>query len=232
MLSERSSVAQSRTPAVCASDRTDATARQDSTQAWTSTGSKRNTLVASRKPRISPRRQRRRIVSVDNPTSSPTSRAVRSPSVRVGPCSENPSSERPAVADPLGMGARCDLPCRDRVEPVRLVAGPPDRARRRCRRLWRVEGTQAPSEGPLTPWPRSRQTKVQPRTGPNGRDPFHADLDNEHMTLMLKRWRTWMSPAARRGRKVATLPTHAEWVASQRAQCLPEPTSQASASRP
>jgi hypothetical protein len=37
------------------------------------------------------------------------------------------------------------------------------------------------------------------------------------MKLMLKRWRTWLSPSARRGRKAMTT-THAEWVAKQRAQ--------------
>ncbi|HEY1316500.1 MAG TPA: hypothetical protein VGF10_04735 [Gaiella sp.] len=36
------------------------------------------------------------------------------------------------------------------------------------------------------------------------------------MSLMLKRWRSWISPAARRGRKAAE--THAEWVAQQREQ--------------
>jgi hypothetical protein len=36
------------------------------------------------------------------------------------------------------------------------------------------------------------------------------------MSLKLKRWRAWMSPAARQGRKAAT--THAEWVAKQRQQ--------------
>ncbi len=46
-----------------------------------------------------------------------------------------------AAIGQLGMVARCDLRDRDRVEPIRLVADPPDRARRRCRRSWRVEGT-------------------------------------------------------------------------------------------
>jgi hypothetical protein len=37
------------------------------------------------------------------------------------------------------------------------------------------------------------------------------------MKLLLKRWRIWLSPAARRGRKTATA-TYAEWVAKQRAE--------------
>lgn len=46
------------------------------------------------------------------------------------------------------------------------------------------------------------------------------DSDDERMSLLLRRWRTWMSPAARRGRKATT--THAEWVAKQRAALYAE----------
>jgi hypothetical protein len=41
------------------------------------------------------------------------------------------------------------------------------------------------------------------------------------MTLTMKRWRTWISPAARRGRKAQS--AHAAWVEKQRAKIYEKP---------
>jgi hypothetical protein len=65
--------------------------------------------------------------------------------------------------------------------------------------------------------PRPHPPIVQPQPGLTAGDQPSPDPEHEDMSLILRRWRTWISPAARRGRKAQTATTaYAAWVAHQR----------------
>ena len=58
---------------------------------------------------------------------------------------------------------------------------------------------------------------VQAASGPSGGAPSRHVTDGERMSLLLRRWRQWLSPAARRGRRAAHT-DYATWAEAQREQ--------------
>jgi hypothetical protein len=58
-------------------------------------------------------------------------------------------------------------------------------------------------------------SKVQAASRPTGGAPSSHATDSERMSLLLRRWRQWVSPAARRGRRAAHS-DYAAWAEAQR----------------